>query len=435
MDTKLFNKFMDRPDVETLGELAEILRCPLITLESVQPHVKSLSAGPPYKVGFVVLELLTENHISLEDIGQTEITQPSEAMLAVGAHVVSSSLREAAFGEFLENVLDDPDLKRVLLQGDYDGLSDAIRMTGGVKKKKWVPVDKKESLVIALSRPLSAALFFDRVWTLDRDIPGTIGFRCGHINEQIALGLLDGLMKDFTKLEAKEDFRDEKRYEIDEFLRSPATESYMSKAFAGLLGPAFEKLTIRPVQTYFASEENLRGTYAIGSTPMVIAALESLEWIDEEHLTWEQVAEVRKDMQSVSALKRMLHWLDSEMAGKPIWFVADEIQLRIAEYENATSKHGIKLMRGAFGTFLDVKLLYSLLGSIIGGKLDPNHGELIGFLAGITAQGCRVVFETLNLNVESKTKLDENPVAYIHHLKNRLVSEIKTTNNPKDRSG
>jgi hypothetical protein len=355
-------------------------------------------------------------------------------MLAVAAHVVSSSLRNAAFGDFLENVLDDPKLKRVSLQGDSASLSDAIRMEGGLKKKKWAPVEKKESLVIALSRPLSAALFFDRVWTLDRAIPGTIGFRCGHINEQIALGLLDGLIDDFTKLEANEDFQNEKRDKTDEFLRSPTVESYMSKAFAGLLGPAFEKLTIKPVQTYFASEENLRGTYAIGSTPMIIAALESLKWIDEEHLTWEQVAEVRKDMQSVSALKRMLHWLDSEMAGKPIWFVADEIQLRIAEYENATSKHGIKLVRGAFGTFLDVKLLYSLLGSMIGGKLDPNHGELIGFLAGITAQGCRVVFETLNLHVESKTKLDENPVAYIHHLKNKSVSEIKTTNNPIERS-
>jgi hypothetical protein len=435
MDTKLFNKFMDRPDVETLGELAEILRCPLIKLESVQQQVKSLSAGPPYKVGFVVLELLTENHISLEDMGQTEITQPTEAMLAVAAHVVSSSLRNAAFGDFLENVLDDPKLKRVSLQGDSASLSDAIRMEGGLKKKKWAPVEKKESLVIALSRPLSAALFFDRVWTLDRAIPGTIGFRCGHINEQIALGLLDGLIDDFTMLEANEDFRDEKRDMTDEFLRSPAVESLMSKAFAGILAPVFEKLTIRPVQTYFASEENLRGTYSIGSTPMVIAALESLEWIDEEHLTWEQVAEVRKDMQSVSALKRMLHWLDSEMAGKPIWFVADEIQLRIAEYENATSKHGIKLVRGAFGTFLDVKLLYSLLGSMIGGKLDPNHGELIGFLAGITAQGCRVVFETLNLHVESKTKLDENPVAYIHHLKNKSASEIKATNNPIEQSG
>ena len=435
MDTKLFNKFMDRPDVETLGELAEIIQCPLIKLENVKQQVKSLSAGPPYRVGFVVLELLMENHISLEDMGQTEITQPSEAILAISAQIVSGSLRKAAVGDFLENVLDDPKLKRVLLQGDSASLSDAIRMTGGVKKKKWAPVEKKESLVIALSRPLSAALFFDRVWTLDRAIPGTIGFRCGHVKEQIALGLLDALIDDFSKLEANEDFRDEKRDTTEEFLRSPAFESHMSKAFTGLLAPEFERLTIRPVQTYFASEENLRGTYAIGSTPMVIAALESLEWIDEEHLTWEQVAEVRNDSQSVLALKRMLHWLDSQMAGKPIWFVADEIQLRIAEYENATSKHGIKLVRGAFGTFLDVKLLYSLLGSMIGGKLDPNHGELIGFLAGITAQGCRVVLETLNLHVESKTKLDENPVAYIHHLKNKSVSEIKTTNNPIERSG
>ncbi len=435
MDTKLFNKFMDRPDVATLSELAVILRCPLAKLESVQQQVKSLASGPPYRVGFAVLELLAAEHITLEDIGQTEISQPSEALLAIGAQVVSSSLREAAFGDFLENILDAPKLKRVLFQGDSESLSDAIRMTGSVKKKQWAPVEKSESLVMALSRPLSAALFFDRVWTLDREIPGTIGFRCGDINERIALGLLDGLIEDFSKLEANENVRNEKLEKADEFLRSPAVESQLSKAFGGLLAPAFERLTVRPVQTYFASEENLRGTYAIGSTPMVIAALESLEWIDETHLTWEQVAEVRKDTQSVLALKRMLHWLDSQMAGKPVSFVADEIQLRLTEYENATRKHGIKLVKGAFGTFLDVKLWNSLLGTIVGGKIDPNHGALIGFLAGVALQGCRVVFETLNLHLESKAKLDENPVAYIHHLKNRSLSEIKSTNNPMDRSG
>jgi hypothetical protein len=76
-----------------------------------------------------------------------------------------------------------------------------------------------------------------------------------------------------------------------------------------------------------------------------------------------------------------------------------------------------------------------VLGTIVGGKIEPNHGALIGFLAGIALQGCRVVFETLNLHLESKTKLDENPVAYIHHLKNKSLSEIKTTNNPMDLSG
>ncbi len=42
MDTKLFNKFMDRPDVATLSELAVILRCPLAKLESVHSKSRAL---------------------------------------------------------------------------------------------------------------------------------------------------------------------------------------------------------------------------------------------------------------------------------------------------------------------------------------------------------------------------------------------------------
>jgi len=427
---------MASPDVGTLGELASILRCPVAHLESIQSQVKSLSAGPPYRIGFVVLELLHGNHLSVEDLGwSTETAQPSDALLAIGAQIVSSSLREAEFGDFLENILADPELKPVLLQGNSESLSDAIRMIGGVKRKNWAPVEKRESLVIAVAKPLSAALFFDRVWTLDREIPGTIGFRCGDINERIALGLLDGLIDDFSMLEKNEEVRKKNLDMAGEFLRSPEVESQLSKAFCDLLAPTLEKLTVRPVQTYFASDENLRSTYSTGSTSMVIAALESLEWIDEAQLNWEQVAEVRKDKESVIALKRMLHWLDSQMAGKPVSFVADEIQLRLSEYENATNKHGIKLARGAFGTFLDVKLWNSLLGTIVGGKIEPNQGALIGFLAGIALQGCRVVFETLNLHLESKTKLDENPIAYVHHVKSKGIIVEKSTNNPMDRRG
>lgn len=168
---------------------------------------------------------------------------------------------------------------------------------------------------------------------------------------------------------------------------------------------------------------------------MVIAALESLDWIDEEHLTWDQVAEVRKDEESIVALKRMLHWLDAEMAGKPVSYVADEIQLRLSEYESATKKHGIRLARGAFGTFLDVKLWNTLLGTIVGGKIEPNHGALVGFLAGIALQGCRVAFETINLHLETKAKLDENPMAFIHYVNNKGIIDEKSTNNPMNPSG
>lgn len=213
---------MDQPDVSTLAELAEVLRCPLIKLERVQRQTKSLSAGPPFNVGFVALELLAGNHLTLEEIGQQATTQPTDALLAIGAQVVRSSLREAEFGDFMENILDDPDLKKVLQRGDSESLSDAIGMVGGVKKKQWEPVGRNDSLAVAVARPLSAALFFDRVWTLDRDIPGTIGFRCGDINERIALGLIDGLIEDFSKLESNEEIRNAKLAKADEFLCFPA---------------------------------------------------------------------------------------------------------------------------------------------------------------------------------------------------------------------
>lgn len=424
MDTSAFFQFLDKPDVSSLAVLSDILNCPISKLESIQHQIKSLASGPPYRVGIVVMELLARKQLSLEDIGQNATVQPTGALLAVCAQLVNSSLREASFGEFFENVLADPSLRPVLLQGDSERFSDAVRMSGGVKKKKWTPVDKNDRLVLALAKPMTAALFFDRVWTLDREIPGSIGFRCGDANEQIALGLLDGVIEDYSGLVQGDKTSKEVLDKSDEFLASPESELQLAKAFYSLLTPAFEKLTNRPVHTYFASDENLRSTYTLGSTPMVIAAFETFDWIDEQQLNWDQVEDIRQDKEALLAMKRMLHWIDTTMAGKPLSFVADEIQLRRSEYEKATRKHGISLVRGAFGTLLDVKLWNSLLGTIVGASIDPSRGPLIGFLAGVTLQGCRVAIETLNLHLDLKTKLEESPVAFIHHLESRVRDEV-----------
>ena len=407
------------PDVGTIDEVATIIGCSAKELIDWRKGSKTLSSGPPFKVGAIALELLALKYLSSDVLSKESSSNPSDMLLSLAAHIVQGSIKQAALGDFIENASEDPSLKQVLAAGDGESLKDAIRMTGRIKAKTWEPVNYNDSLVVAVARPKTAALFFDRVWTLDREIPGAIGVRSGGVDERIALGFFDNLVNEIAAYEVDDKKREEKLQKADELLSSPEAEATICKALTGLLGTSLAKLTKQPVQAYYASDENLKTVYEIGSTPMIIATIQTMQWIDEAGLTWEHVREIRSDLNATKQLKRMLHWLDSDMAGKPLSYIADEIEIRLVDYRQATEKHGIKLANRAFGTLLDVKLLNTLIGSVLGGQIHPEGGPLIGFLGGLALQGVRVVFETLNLHFEQNANLQSNPVAYLHTVESR----------------
>lgn len=406
---------MEMPDVGTIDEVAKIIGCPVTELMDWRKGSKTLSSGPPFKVGAIALELMALGHLSTDVLLTESSSNPSDMLLSLAAHLLQGSLKQAALGDFIENLSEDTSLKKVLATGDEESLKDALRMTGRVKAKIWEPVDYNDRIVVAVARPKTAALFFDRVWTLDREIPGAIGVRSDDVLERFALGFLDNLVNEIAAYEVDDKKREEKMQKVDESLLN--AEAMICKALSGLLETSLAKLTKQPLQTYYASEENLKTVYEIGSTPMIVGTIQTMQWIDEAELTWEHVREIRSDLNSTKQLKRMLHWLDSDMVGKPLSFIADEIEIRLENYRQATEKHGIKLANRAFGTFLDAKLLNTLLGTLLGGQIHPERGALVGFLGGLALQGVRVVFETLNLHCEQNANLQSNPVAYLHSVK------------------
>jgi hypothetical protein len=418
VDKELTDKSLHSLEAATIGDLASIFDYPVDKLNGLKVHLKSLASGPPYNVGQVMIELLATSHASPEDLLITGEGPINIAQAAFSAEIVSESIIESKQMEIFEDVLDDRSLEFASRQNDLNTIQDAIKMNGGLKKKKWAPVGSKESLVIAIAKPRSAALFWDRVWTLDRTIPSNIGFRSGHAIEKLALGLVPSLVRKFTSKDGTEKDRI-----VGDFFSDPVNEAFVSTQFASLLEPAFADISSLPIQKYYASDESLRSSYDIGSTPMVIAAIESFGWIDEKQLTWEHVAEVRNDSQSRIALTRMLHWIDASMAGKPLSYIEDEIQVRMHDYQRATEKHGIKVSLGSIGTFLDVKLFYSLFGGgLTGHVLGLENGGQIGSLIGLAAHGVKVFAEMLNLRMDSMEKFADNPVAYIHQVRSKPSS-------------
>ncbi len=424
MSDEIAKRIVALGEVSSLEEVSTIVGCSVDDLLTWKSDSSALTKGPPFDVGAIVWDLLAAKRISVERFtsGAGNVYHP-DSLLALAKHIVISSVRTAEIKDLVEDLKEDPSLEKLLNEGDPDRLATAIEMTAEMKRKKWEPIDKMNSITVAVARPKTASLFFDRVWTLDRSIPGSIGIRTGTIDEKIALGLVDTIIGQMASRITDTDARKEKLKEVETKLTSPDFESQFAAFYSSLIVPILQRMTSRPIQTYVAGEASLKQMYREGDISMVIASLDSIQWIDEDQLSWEHVGAIREDPNAVRQLKRMLHWLDAEMSGKSLAFIKDDINLRIDEFEDVTKKHGIKLIKGAFGTLLDVNLWNTLIGTVIGSSIDPHAGALIGFSAGLTLQGTRVVFETINLHKELKATRDASPIAFLHKIKSVVANE------------
>ena len=194
-----------------------------------------------------------------------------------------------------------------------------------------------------------AALCFDRVWWGSAEgIPPSIAFGCFDSDE---LGLISG---------------------IDLLVESLGGSRFNEKgsvAPAGGLLPEVVQLTheINTIVTnvyakhdfkmvpLFSSSADLKIEYGVGTDNVAVAALKNVALVDEKALDWNQVIELRSDHDSIRKYRRLVHWLDADLAGKPATFVEQEIEKRLDDYKWALKKHGLNTVIGALSEVLNWK--------------------------------------------------------------------------------
>lgn len=241
------------------------------------------------------------------------------------------------------------------------------------------PVEPHESAVVALECPATAALCFDRVWSISpEDCPDPIRFTAGSDAELVA-----ALSTSVTP-KAPSDLPTESDIEalVEAFLRKSleglpegAMRAVVMLWYGAALLPdgSFTAgvlrglgLTIcegvrgclgRPALPVFSSEQQRDAAFVAGDREVVLAALRELDVVDEDELTWEQVLAFRQDAAARRDYRRLVHWLDSTMVGRQHTFIVDELGKRIELYRQALRKHGLKTRLGVLASLVDAKAL------------------------------------------------------------------------------
>ena len=271
--------------------------------------------------------------------------------------------------------------------------------------------DKTESVAVTFAKPKTAALCYDRVWDpTGQVVPESI--RCsGSSPAECNILSFFCLFPAIPPVDWGTIFK--RLYDGV----SQGTYRGMIEESSGLLYPiarvlaqGFSDSTNHPATPIYGSAQQQQEEYQPGDHQAIVAALENLNIVDESQLTWDQIMQFREDTESRSKYRRLMHWMDKDMVGKPQSFVEDEIAIKLENYEHALEKHGIKSVVGAFKD-----LLYDNLGLFgAAGLAAAGFPYLAG---GIVVGKVGVKLAEARLDLDDVKRGDNSEIAAIYEIK------------------
>lgn len=158
-----------------------------------------------------------------------------------------------------------------------------------------------------------------------------------------------------------------------------------------------------------------RQEYAPGSTEVILAAVEHVQLVDEDRLTWDQVLQFRSDIESRRAYRRFVHWLDQEMVSRSAEYIGDEIAVRMERSERALQKHGIQTVVGVLEALLDPK--FALSAAAIGTGLAALGVSVAGAAATSALFVGKAACSAARLLIDRRTAAESfDEIAYVYQL-------------------
>lgn len=287
---------------------------------------------------------------------------------------------------------------------------------------------------ISFEKPKTAALAFDRVWAPFKNAaPDGIAFFGGTRREvrSIVHTHLLGLTKDLKDGDEELHYLALWRVILDlhggwsglnaRGFRDGSTFSTLpSRSQRWVSAGLAEELGVEATAVY-ASSVARDAEYKPGAVEVVTTCLSKIALVDEDRLTWEQVLEFRSDPQARRKYKRLVHWLEKDMLGKPETFVVNEVADRYDAYLWALKKHGISTTLGALSSVLDHK---TLLASLSAGTALTLAGQPIGaavLALAIAGARCAVEVSKALLDLEHTRRTAAGvEVAFLYDAQQRL---------------
>lgn len=174
----------------------------------------------------------------------------------------------------------------------------------------------------------------------------------------------------------------------------------------------------RPVLCYPRAGEEM-DVFKPGDYGFMLSCIQNLGVVDEDALTWEQVADFREDGASRAELIRFHYWLSTVMKMKSKAEIEDELSLLYEKRQSAFRKFGIVMrMVGDSVVALPEQSWNRLLTSCVGVGAGLAWEPLVAVLVAGVSLGGSVIAQLRRTSAELKAEGDAT--AFIHGLVERF---------------
>lgn len=275
--------------------------------------------------------------------------------------------------------------------------------------KRSSPLSPGERAVVSLTKPKTAALLADRVWTIASDADANIAFGW-ELPMEVRFRALLAIIHLFERAPGAPASGPVPRADVERWLAD--LERDLARGFHDATGG-----TVLPL---YGSTARRDAQYRSGDQAGLVSIVDNMDIVDEEQLTWAQVAQFRRDEAARTAYRRFVHWLDADMVGKTVEHIAEEVAQRLERYDWALRKHGIATVVGILNSMLNPKSLVAtssagLAVNLIAGmpiwSLVTAGGVLVGQAALSIAS---VVLERRDIEMAHRE------IAYVQEVRTRF---------------
>ncbi|MDR4520502.1 MAG: hypothetical protein R3E36_07855 [Nitrosomonas sp.] len=155
------------------------------------------------------------------------------------------------------------------------------------------------------------------------------------------------------------------------------------------------------------------------TSPMVQIA--SIPIIDSKNLSWEHIAELRRDNESKERLERLRKFALLNFKGKSRNEIEADLMLRIDQHQAATKKHGIKTIETALTVGISGTGMGTLIAALVGGAIPPSAA--IGAIFGLGTALVKIIAARKTFEIEQV----HDPIRYIVDIEETANSEKQHT--------
>lgn len=264
-----------------------------------------------------------------------------------------------------------------------------------------------ESLAVSLMTPKTAALAFDRVYRIPvhvEPMPSSVGFYGATVPEIVwwAGGLL-ALTAEELDIPALR-------------IGSGSGSAEAERTNLRLLCSDFPRVFgAAPTIFYHASGSQSRD-FPKGAREVLAAAIHNIALVNETDLSWEQVLEFRRDHQARVKYRRLVRWIDAELATQSPATVEDLIAVRLDDYEWALRKHGIRTTIGALSCLLDPKFLAATSAITVATSVAGAGPWAALCAAALVVGRSALSFGTAYIDGLDERRKENYELAYLHKI-------------------